>query len=241
MSVFFLAAFLPVAVIVPGQQAPAPPLPSKEGAHTERNYIPLRKFYKFLLGFIMTTTEIDNILGSVNPTTTKDLAQANIHGAHNATGYGVVLPETTYSAGGYADMMPDYARLLENAIVGGSNNPRFGQEQLNNSMSGTDANAIYQANQMPVDYQNTVNSLYSLIENAKNAQRKANLDEFVKNYTQEQMYGEVLQQMIDNAQTQPRPLYGQRMNRPQGRERNITGRPSFEEGGAWIPADGELW
>lgn len=189
----------------------------------------------------MTTTEIDNILGSVNPTTTKDLPQANIHGAHNATGYGTVLPETTYSAGGYADMMPDYARLLENAIVGGSNNPRFGQEQLNNSMSGTDANAIYQANQMPVDYQNTVNSLYGLIENAKNAQRKANLDEFVKNYNQEQMYGEVLQQMIDNAQTQPRPLYGQRMNRPQGRERNITGRPSFEEGGAWIPADGELW
>lgn len=185
--------------------------------------------------------EIGHILGTVNPTTTADIPQDRIHGVHNATGIGVAVPETGYSAGGYADLLPDYARLLENTVVGGSNNRRFGQEQLNNAMSGTDANAIYQANRMPVDYQNTVNLLNGLVESAQKAQRNANLNEFLQKYNQEQLYGEVLQQMIENAQAKPRPLYGPSVNRPLARTRNITGAPSFEEGGAWIPADGELW
>ena len=86
-----------------------------------------------------------------------------------------------------------------------------------------------------------VRRAFNVLQAQNDFNRRQHLDERGANMRNENLYGETLAQMLADRQTQAPAALTSSWTKPAARPRNITGRPSFEEGGAWIPADGELW
>lgn len=161
------------------------------------------------------------------------LPQALLHGRLNPyTGEGM-----TYNTGGYYGYNNDPS---------GVNNRVYTQDDLNNRMSGVDANALYYANVAPLAEREALNRIMNTAEAYAGYQRQENLKDFAQQQLRDQIYGEALAQMLEES-PEGQSLLERIKTRPGARQRNVTGsaNPSFNRYGARpeyeAPATEPLW